>query len=555
VTHAGTDTSAPGGGAFGPLRIGVFRALWLAVLVSNIGSWMQTVGAQWLLVDEHASPAVIALVQTASSVPVLLLGIPSGVLAEFVDRRRLLIGVQAFQVAAGVALTVLTAVGAVTPPLLLAMTFLIGAAAALQLPAYQALVPEIVPGPMIRDAAALSSISVNVARAIGPAAAGLVIARAGVPFVFAANALTFSIFLVVLLAWRSYQPPAIHPEPFLDATRAGLRYVMNSRVMRQVLLHLAIFMIPANALWSLLPVIASRQLHLSANGYGLLLAALGAGSVGGAFLMPTFRRVLGSSRTVLFASVAFGAVMVVMVVAPTLWVVLPLLVVAGIAWIGVITTLNGTTQAFLPAWVRARGLSVYQLVLFGCTAVGSALSGAVATFVGVNTVMWVAGALTVLTGATLGLRPLPPADQDRTPATIPSTELPPVLADGEDIEDRRTMVMLRYVVVPARSAEFKQLMDFVARSRRRTGASTWGLYEDPVTPGTYIEIFTVRSWREHRDQHEQRLTEHDRALLDEAHAMSSPSPTVEHLLAVNVRHSASRISASARDASSGSHGG
>jgi MFS family permease len=536
MTSAGTISGTSSGGAFGPLRIGIFRALWLAVLISNVGSWMQTVGAQWLLVDEHASPAVIALVQTASSVPVLLLGIPSGVLAEFVNRRRLLIGVQTFQVAAGLALTLLTATGAMTPPLLLTMTFLIGAAAALQLPAYQALVPEIVPRPMIRDAAALSSISVNVARAIGPAVAGLVIAHAGVPFVFAANALTFAVFLVVLVAWRGYHPPTIHPEPFLDATRAGLRYIRNSSVMRQILLQLAIFMIPANALWALLPIVASQQLHLSANGYGLLLAALGAGSVGGAFLMPAFRRLLGSSRTVLLTSVVFGVVLVVLVVVPSLWIVLTILVVAGVAWIGVITTLNGTTQAFLPAWVRARGLSVYQLVLFGCTAAGSAIAGAAASAIGVSTVMWIAGTLTVLGGTWLLLRPLPPADQDRTPVTMPLTDVPPVLTDGVDIAERRTLVTVQYVVAAPQQTEFERLMVFVGRSRRRTGAATWELYEDPAVPGTYIETFTVRSWREHRDQHEQRLTGHDQTLIDQAHALSSPPPVVQHLLAVDLRH-------------------
>jgi MFS family permease len=538
----GTAGLEPTGGALGPLRVAVFRALWLAVLVSNVGSWMQTVGAQWLLVDEHASPAVVALVQTASSVPVLLLGIPAGVLAEFVDRRRLLIAVQACQVVAGVVLTVLTAVGAMTPALLLVMTFIVGAASAVQLPAYQALVPETVPRRMIRDAAALSSIGVNIARAVGPAVAGLVIARAGVPFVFGANVVSFLVFLVVLVGWRGYEPPVVHAEPFLDATRAGLRYVRNSVVMRQVLLQLALVMVPANALWALLPLVASGHLHLSANGYGLLLAALGAGSVGGAFLMPSVRGVLGTSHIVLVASAVFGLTMVAVVLVTTLWVVLPLLVLAGIAWIGVVTTLNGTTQAFLPVWVRARGLSVYQLVLFGSTAVGSALAGAVASWVGVTTVMWAAGALTVLTGVRLLLRPLPRTDQDRSAASMPLTDLPPVLADTDDpAADRRTVVLVRYTVAAGEVAAFVPVMDLLGRSRRRTGATTWGLFEDPTAPGTYTETFTVRSWREHVDQHEARLTGHDRSLLDRAHAFSDPPPVVEHLLAVDVRHHAAVV--------------
>lgn len=520
---------------FAPFRVGIFRALWLAVLVSNIGSWMQTVGAQWLLVEQHASPTIVALVQTASSIPVLLLGIPAGVIAEFVDRRRLLIGVQAFQVVVGALLTLLTAIGEMTPALLLLLTFLVGTAAAVQLPAYQALVPEIVPRAMIRDAASLSSVGVNIARAIGPAVAGLLIAHAGVAVVFSVNVATFLVFLLVLVAWRGYKPPAVHGEPFLDATRAGLRYVRNSAVVRQILVQLAIFMIPANALWALLPLLASGHLRLAANGYGLLLAALGAGAVGGAFVMPSLRRGLGTGPLVVLASATFGAVMIVITLVSSLWVVLPVLVVAGTAWIGVITTLNGTVQAFLPVWVRARGLSVYQLVLFGSTALGAAAAGAFASWAGVTLVLGVAGVLTALTGVRLLVRPLPRTDLDRSQASIPMTEIPVVLVDAdEETAERATLVLVRYAVSTEHRAEFLHVMGLVGRSRRRTGAATWSLYDDPSTPDAYIEAFTLGSWREHLDQHQQRLTGHDQQLLERARGLSDPAPTVQHLLAVDL---------------------
>lgn len=533
-----TDAPAPTEsktGALAPLRIAIFRALWIAVLVSNIGSWMQTVGAQWLLVDEKASPAVIALVQTASSMPVLLLGIPAGVLAEFINRRRLLIGVQSFQVLAGVVLTVLTALGEMTPALLLVMTFLIGAASAIQLPAYQALVPEIVPRAMIRDAAGLSSVGVNIARAIGPAVAGLIIAHAGIPLVFAINAATFLAFLLVLVAWRDYRPVPNRPEPFMDATRAGIRYIRNAPVMMQILLQLALFMIPANALWALLPVVASEHLKLEANGYGLLLAALGVGSVGGAFLLPTIRKVLDTSHIVLIASVVFGAVMVALVLVSDLWIVIPLLVVGGIAWIGVVIALNGTTQAFLPAWVRARGLSVYQLVLFGCTAAGAAAFGAVATALGATNTMWVAGVLTILTAARLLWRPLPSTDLDRTATVLPLSDLPTELATPDEAtEDRPVVVSVRYHVPEERRGEFTALMPLLRSSRLRTGAATWSLYEDPGRPGTFVELFTVRSWREHVSQHAGRQTGYDESLIERAHALSIDPPVIAHLLEVPV---------------------
>lgn len=532
---AAPDVDTGRASALGPLRIAIFRALWLAALVSNIGSWMQTVGAQWLLVDERASPAVIALVQTASSAPVLLLGIPAGVLAEFVNRRRLLIGVQAFQVVIGVLLTVLTALGEMTPALLLVMTFLIGAASAIQLPAYQALVPEIVPRSMIRDAAGLSSIGVNIARAIGPAVAGLIIAHVGVPFVFAVNAATFLAFLLVLVTWRGYRPTPPRPEPFVDATRAGIRYIRNSPVMMQILRQLALFMIPANALWALLPVVASDHLGLQASGYGLLLAALGVGSVGGAFLIPPVRSVVTGSTIVLVASVVFGGAMIALVLVTSLWIVIPLLVVAGIAWIGVVITLNGAAQTFLPAWVRARGLSVYQLVLFGSTAAGAAFWGAVAAMVTASTTMWIAGGITVVTACGLLIRPLMSTDADRTPTKLPFGDLPAALeAPAPDTGDRSVAVFVEYTVPPEHQAEFDTLMPQLRRSRLRTGAAKWSLYEDPQRPGAFTEMFTVNSWREHVSQHEGRQTGYDESLIERARALSTDGVAVRHLLKASV---------------------
>jgi MFS family permease len=524
-------STTPRGGAFAPLAIPVFRALWIAVLVSNIGSWMQTVGAQWLLVDEHAAPVVIALVQTASSLPVLLVGIPAGVIGEFVDRRRLLIGVQAFRVVVGVAMTVLTATGSMTPALLLTVTFLLGTASALQLPAYQALVPELVPRAAITDAAALSSVGINVARAIGPALAGIVIARLGVPYVFAANALSFLLFLAVLLAWRGYQRPETRAEPFIDATRAGLRYVLHAGVVRRLLVQLAVFMVPANALWALLPLVASGPLGLSSGGYGLLLAAVGIGSVGGAFVMPSIRARLGVGRTVGVASVVFGLAMVIVAVVPVLAAVLVALVVGGVAWIAVVTTLNGTVQAFLPGWVRARGLAVYQLVLFGSTAVGAALAGVVAKPLGVVGVLAGAGVLTAA-GAVFVVTSRFPVLTDRQRAATPMP-----LGDVDIVPDEHasatgeTLVLVHWTVPAGSLDEFRTRAASLGKSRRRTGARDWNLYRDVgAGPDAWVEAFRVGSWQEHVDQHEVRQTGDDARMLDAVRRVAG-EPRVEHLVA------------------------
>ncbi len=287
-----------------PLAVSIFRWLWIADVVSNIGGWMQTVGAQWFLVEQNASPAIIALVSTASAAPVLLFGIPAGVLGEFANKRLLLIGVQTAQALVAAALAVLTATGSMTPALLLAFTFALGVASAIQLPAYQAFVPGVVPKALITDAASLSSIGINVARAIGPAVAGIVIGSLGIPFVFALNALSFVGLLLVLSLYRGYKAPVTEREPFMAATRAGLRYVFHAGVVRRMYLQLLIFIIPANALWALLPVLASGRLGLDSNGYGILLAALGVGSIGGAFIIPRARAALGTNRLVMLTSAA-----------------------------------------------------------------------------------------------------------------------------------------------------------------------------------------------------------------------------------------------------------
>ena len=518
--------------AFAPLKVKLFRALWTASLISSIGGWMQTVGAQWFLVENHGDAALVALIQTASAAPFLILGIPSGVLGEFVNRRTLLIVVQAALVAVGIVLSVVTLVGGLTPWLLLAFTFLLGAGSAIQGPAYQALVPEIVARPLIPSAAALSSIGVNIARSIGPAIAGLVVAALGIPFVFGLNALSFAVFLVVLVAWRGYTPPVRRPEPFGEATRAGLRYVWNAGVVRRVMVRLALFIVPASALWALLPLVASQQLGLDSNGYGLLLAALGVGSVGGAFVIPRARDKLGSNATVMIASAVFGVVVVVSALSRSLPLTLVVLVFGGVGWIAVIASLNGSVQAFLPAWVRSRGLSVYQLVLFGATAGGSAVVGAVAQNVGVVQTSVGAGILVVLVAASQLVWPLlSTADKERSVVTIPLTDVPPV----DDVpplsisDEAETLVLIRYTVEPANRDAFVAQMKVVRQTRRRTGARSWRLYDDREESGVIVEVFSVGSWREHLSQHEDRTTGFDQVALDRARELATGEPRVDHL--------------------------
>ena len=352
-----------------PLRIGIFRALWLAVLVSNIGTWMQTVGAQWLLVNQPHASILVALVQTADMLPDVLLAYVGGVLADTFDRRFLLIIVQGCQVIIGLVLTILTIVGQMPPALLLTLTFLLGAGSAFSVPAYQALIPDLVPRPQLQSASALGSININLARAVGPAIAGVLITRVGVGAVFAINTATFLVFGLVVAAWH---PPADKtapfPERFIPALRAGGRYVRYAPVVRRILIRSALFLVPASALWALLPLVATERLGLGANGYGLLLGALGVGAIAGAFTLPRIRARLSSNLMLLAASIIYAAALVVLVLVPNAVVILVVLIPTGVAWIAVLSSMNASMQLFLPSWVRARGLSVYQMVLFGAQA-------------------------------------------------------------------------------------------------------------------------------------------------------------------------------------------
>jgi MFS family permease len=330
--------------------------MWIAVLVSNVGTWMQTVGAQWLLVHLPHAALLVALVQTADYLPDILFGLVGGALADVFDRRRLLIAVQLSMACIGVALTVLTFAGQMPPALLLAFTFALGCSSVFTNPAYQSLVPELVPRQQLRSASALGSISINLARLIGPALAGILIARIAVSAVFGLNALTYLFFGVVVLAWRSPDgtTPEL-PERFISAMRTGSRYILNAPVVQRILLRSTLFLIPASVLWALLPLVATQQLGLGADGYGLLLGALGAGAVAGALLLPRFRSRLSSNLLIGAASAVYALVLILIVLVPNRILAMIVLLPAGAAWIAVLSDINAELQLFLPAWVRARG--------------------------------------------------------------------------------------------------------------------------------------------------------------------------------------------------------
>jgi len=519
--------------AWTPLRVQAFRVLWLAQLGSMIGTWMQTVGAQWLLVDTAGAATLVALVQVAALLPVLLLALPAGALGDIFDRRRLLIGVQGFQLTVGAALTVLTATDRMTPALLLTFTFLLGCGAALAIPAYGVLLQELVPTAQVRAAAALSGIAMNMARAVGPAIAGLIIGWVGPAAVFGINAFSFVVVLVTLTVVR---PPrsddAGLPERFTSAMRAGGRYVRYSPVVRRLLLRAALFVLPGAALWALLPLVATRLLGLGASGYGLMLGALGVGAVLAADLLPRFGSRLSANRVLLISGAAFGAALLACVLVRNTVVVMLMLVPAGMAWLAVLVGVSGTLQVFLPAWVRARGLSMYTIVFAGGQAIGAFVWGVLAQWWGLVPTFVLAAIVMAAGTATVVVWPLRDVSGWNRDPQVYWPE--PDLHTEPDPEDGPVLVTITLTVPDDQVSDFVDAMAALRRVKLRTGATTCALYRDGVDPHRFVEVAEYRTWAEHLRQHRGRLTGTDRAAEERALALADSTPEVAHLFPARV---------------------
>jgi MFS family permease len=414
------DGAGTAASTWAPLRIGVFRGLFIAALTSNIGTWMQTVGAQWFLVERKASPTVVALVQTASLTPTLLLALFAGALADRVDRRRLLIVVQAYAAVATAVLTALAVAGVLDAVSLLVLLFAIGCAAALTTPAWQAIQPELVPREQFRSAASLGGVAVDAARAIGPPIAGLLVASAGAAAVFAINAVSFIAVIAALLAWkRTPSAPVTEREPLGQSVVGGIRYVSHDPNMRRILVRAALFAFPASALWALLPVVASQQFHLRAIGYGAVLGTVGVGAIIGALVMTRLSATLSANALLALAAVVAAAGLLAAAYLP-LGVAVVLLLVAGVAWIATLTTLTVSAQTVLPQSMRARGLAMYLVILIGSQALGSLVWGVVASRFGLVASLTASAVLLAVAALSVGVLPLLPETDDEQLGHLPT---------------------------------------------------------------------------------------------------------------------------------------
>jgi MFS family permease len=521
--------AARGPGGFAPLRHKTFRTLWLAQFTSNVGGWMQTVGAQWLMLSLTGSAAYLAFIQSAASLPVLLFAIPAGAVGDLVDRRRLLLASTAAMAVAATALAVLALLDLLTPWVLLGLLFAVGTGQAWTSPTWQSLQPELVDEDERPQAIALGSVNQNLARAVGPAIGGALVALTEPSVTFLVNAASFVVVIWAVWRWHGAQRAVVSALPrehVLAAMRASGRYVRNSPALRAVLVRAAAFVLCASALWALLPSIAHGPLGLGSGGYGLLLGCVGVGAVGGAVILPRVRARLAPDPSLALGTLLVAGPSFVLAEVHVVAVAAVALVVAGAGWILSLATLNATYQALLPAWIKARGLAFYLIVFQGGTAIGSAIMGLLTTAFAVTEVLAGAAVLLALTPLFTRRHAIPkipphellPAGGDRPPHAL-----------DESLNAAAGPVQVRIIrhATPGREHELVTAVAGVERLRRRTGAIGWSCWRDAEDPARVVEEFLVASWEDHQRQHE-RVTVRDRTRLDAITACTDRPPAVEH---------------------------
>jgi MFS family permease len=513
-----------------PLRTPIFRWLLVADIASDVGTFMQAVGAAWLMVSLGAGPMYVALTQTASTLPFFLLALPAGAVGDIVDRRKLILFTEAWMVSAAIVLAVVTLTGMMTPWILLALTFALSAGDAFETPTWRAVLPELVSKEDLPAASALNAIEFNIARAVGPALAGVLIATAGVGTAFLVNVASFAGVILVVARWRRpLHKRTTPPETVAGATVAAVRYVRYAPAIRAPMLRSGVVMFFASASFALLPTVA-HSISNSALVYGILLGCFGAGAVGGALLLQPARARWSTEAVASIAVAVLGASIVATGLVHVLGGLVVVMLVSGAAWILFISLVSAVVQMLAPDWVRARALAIFLLIFQGGMAAGSAVWGSVATRAGVGTALLWAGLGTIATTALGLVARLPDVTADVTPWN--HWRMPAIVKDvAPTLEHGPVLVTIEYRVDKPHAAAFLKAMHRYGRVRRRDGASRWGIFRDVESPEVYLETFQVSSWAEHLRQHE-RATRADRELEDRLHSHARGDPKVRHLIYV-----------------------
>jgi MFS family permease len=519
--------SAPTVSAWAPFQHRIFTLVWVATVVSNIGGWMYSAAAGWLMTTLTTDPLMVSLVQVANSLPVLIFAFPAGALADVVDKRKFLIAAESFIALLSTLFALLVWRGLVGPQTLLCFVFIIGVAGALTAAPWQAVVPELVPKEHLAPAVALNSLGVNVSRAVGSALGGVLIAVLGVSAPFLANGVSNAGVIGALMWWRPAQKPTSHvpAERLGSAMRTGFRHAQHNPRLRATMFRAIAFYTFASAYWALLPLVTRERIAGGAELYGLLLGVIGLGAILGALGLRSLRAKLGSDRTVALASVVTALAIVLFGLARTPVIALVACLLAGASWVSALATLNLSAQIALPDWVRGRGLAIYIMVFFGAMSVGSALWGQLATWTGLINAHLIAAASMLLAIALSWRWKL---EHSAEIDLSPSMHWPaPQALRLQDASDGPVMVTVEYHVAEDNRRSFLLGMDHLSHGRRRDGAYAWAVYEDAERAGRMLETFYLESWAEHLHQHE-RVTKADRDLQQAIRKLTQDDPVVTH---------------------------
>jgi MFS family permease len=468
--------------------------LWTTWLMANLCMWMNDVAAAWMMTSLTTTPLWVALVQTASTLPVFLLGLPSGALADILDRRRYFILTQFWVAAVALLLCLVILSGAITPPLLLLLTFANGIGLAMRWPVFSAIVPELVPRAQLPAALALNGVSINASRIFGPLIAGAIIASLGSAYVFVLNAMISLVAGFVIMRWRrEHTPSPLGRERLWSAMRVGVQFVGQSARLKSVLLRISLFFFHSTAVLALLPLVARSMHGGEAGTYTLLLASMGAGAIFAAMFLPRLRQAMSRDALVVRGTMLQAAATAVVAFAPNVYVLSAAMCINGMAWITTANSLSVSAQLALPDWVRARGMSMYQMAIMGASAIGAALWGQIATISDLHVSLVVAAissiACMIAAQTLVNDRSI---EEDLTPSREfkrPEAEAPP--------KHGHVVVTIEYRIDPARAGDFRALMQESRRSRLRQGALAWELLHDIGDPGRYLEQITDESWTEH----------------------------------------------------------
>jgi MFS family permease len=517
--------------ALAPFRLPLFRGLWTANVLSTIGGYINDVGAAWLMTSLSPSPLMVSLVQVASNAPFLLLALPGGALGDVLNKRKLLLVTQVAMMVLSALLGVLTLLGRISPVSLLLILFLVEVFDALAGPAWQTLIPEIVGGKGMRAAITLNSVGMNVARALGPALGGALVAvtvTSGPAFLM--NAASFLGVLVFLWRWkRRTESSGLPAERLLGAMRVGVRYVRYAPRFRATLVRIGAFILFASALATLLPVIARVHLHRGPGAYGVLLGFMGAGAVAALPVLQHAQRMVKTDALLAIATAICACVLLALGAIHNYPVLCGVMAVAGVAWVTVMSSMNNAAQSVLPAWVRARAMSVYLMAFFGAMTGGGLLWGIIANRFGAPMAMTIAGCGLF---ATLALIPRFRLVEYERLDLAPSLHWAAPVVIHPVTDDRGpVLVTVEYRVDPQHTPQFVKAMQRLRFQRMQTGAFQWGLFNDTADPTRFVETFLSESWSEHLRQHG-RVTVADREMEETISALhlGPEKPIVRHLI-------------------------